>query len=79
MSIDDIDTKLHIISKAFPDLGNVNLCAILLKYPNEKIEILTSNWKKEAVEFEHPSKFHFLAHALKVWWFLCTCTWVLGT
>jgi len=38
----------------------------LLKYPTAKIEKLVSNWKNEAMEFEQPSKFHFLAHALKV-------------
>lgn len=47
-------------------MGDVNTCACLFKYPNEKIDMLISNWKKEAVEFEQPSKFHFLAHALKV-------------
>ncbi|XP_057373497.1 transcription termination factor, mitochondrial-like [Daphnia carinata] len=66
MSPEEIDSKLQIVSASFPDMGDVNTCACLLKYPNEKIDMLVSNWKKEAVEFEQPSKFHFLAHALKV-------------
>ncbi|KZS09212.1 transcription termination factor, mitochondrial isoform X2 [Daphnia magna] len=66
MSPEEIDSKLQIVSTSFPDMGDVNTCACLFKYPNEKIDMLISNWKKEAVEFEQPSKFHFLAHALKV-------------
>ncbi|KAI9556856.1 hypothetical protein GHT06_016648 [Daphnia sinensis] len=66
MSPEEINSKLQIISTSFPDMADVNTCACLLKYPNEKIDMLVSNWKKEAVEFDQPSKFHFLAHALKV-------------
>ncbi|EFX81448.1 hypothetical protein DAPPUDRAFT_317695 [Daphnia pulex] len=66
ISPEEINSKIDIISKTFNDLQNVNACACLLKFPNVKIEKLVSNWKMEAMECEHPSKFHFLAHALKV-------------
>lgn len=64
--LEEIDSKLKIISKSFPDMADVNTCACLFKYPNEKMDMLISNWAKEAVEFDQPSKFHFLALALKV-------------
>ena len=63
---EEIKFKIQIISKTFSDLQNVNVCACLFKYPNLKIDKLVSNWKKEAMEFEQPSKFHFLAYSLKV-------------
>jgi 3-methyladenine DNA glycosylase AlkD len=63
---EEINLKIQIISKTFSDWQNVNVCAGLFKYSNIKIGKLVSNWKKDAKEFDQPSKFHFLAHALKV-------------
>lgn len=64
--LEDIAFKQAVISKTFPDLENINMCAILYKFPNRKLETLVHNWKEEALHFEYPSKFHYLAKALKV-------------
>ena len=52
--------KLDIISGTFPDLGDINKAASLIKYNRDKLlKPLTGNSTQ-------PSKFYFLADALSV-------------
>ena len=58
--------KLDIISGTFPDLGDINKAASLIKYNRDKLLKPLTKWRNEAGNSTQPSKFYFLADALSV-------------
>lgn len=62
----DIETKLRTIRETYQDLGDVNICAPLLKLPVEKLTDFIRTLKEEAESTEYSSKYHYLEQTLEV-------------